>query len=58
MGMLRNPIFRWGVGGAGAIVVAAIAFLVLDGTAQLVAYFIAAMDLIVTPQILKRAAEG
>jgi hypothetical protein len=56
--MLRNPIFRWGVGGAGAITVAAVAFLFLDGMVQLVAYAIAAIDLIVTPQILKRAAEG
>ena len=56
--MLRNPIFRWGVGLFGAIVVAAVSFLFLTGTAQLVAYGIAMLDAVVTPVILKQAAEG
>ena len=53
---LSNPILRHAVGATGAIVVAAIAYLLLDGTVQLVAYGIAVLDLLVTPQILKRAA--
>ena len=51
-----NPVVRYAVGATGAIAVAAVAYLFLDGTVQLVAYAIAALDLIVTPQILKRAA--
>lgn len=53
-----NPIVRHAIGATGAIAIAAIAYLVLDGTVQLVAYAIAALDLLVTPQILKRAAAG
>ena len=54
--MLRNPIFRWGVGLSGAVVVAAVAYFFLSGTVQLVAYGIAALDAIATPLILKQAA--
>jgi hypothetical protein len=53
-----NPIVRHAVGATGAIAVAAVAYLFLDGTAQLVAYAIAAIDLLVTPRILKRAVDG
>ena len=53
---LTNPILRHAVGATGAIAIAAIAYLLLDGTVQLVAYGIAVLDLLVTPQILKRAA--
>ena len=56
-GMLRNPLFRWSIGLSGAVVIAAIAYFLLSGTVQLVAYGIAVLDAIVTPQILKRAAE-
>jgi len=56
--MLRNPLFRWGVGLSGAVMVAAVSYLFLSGTVQLVAYGIAAMDAVVTPLILKRAAES
>jgi hypothetical protein len=55
---LANPVVRYAVGATGAIAVAAVAYLFLDGTVQLVAYAIAALDLLVTPQILKRAAAG
>jgi len=55
--MLRNPVFRWSIGLSGAVVVAIVAYFFLSGTVQLVAYGIAALDAIVTPQILKRAAE-
>jgi hypothetical protein len=51
-----SPAVRYGIGASGALVVAFVAYAFLDGTVQLVAYLIAALDLIVTPQILKRAA--
>jgi hypothetical protein len=50
-----NPLFRHAIGASGALVVAFIAYSFLDGTAQLVAYAIAVLDLLLTPQILKRA---
>jgi hypothetical protein len=40
-----------------AAVAAVVAYLYLEGTTQLVAYGIAVLDVLVTPQILKRAAE-
>ncbi|RCU47496.1 hypothetical protein DU504_09415 [Haloplanus salinus] len=55
---LANPVVRHAVGATGAIAVVAVAYLFLDGTVQLAAYAIAALDLVVTPQILKRAATG
>ena len=54
--MLQNPIFRWGVGLSGAIVVAVVSYVFLTGTVQLVAYGIAAFDGVMTPLILKRVA--
>jgi len=56
-GMLENPLFRWGVGLWGAVVVIAIAYFFLSGTVQLVAYGVAVVDAIMTPLVLKRAAE-
>ena len=55
--VLDNPAVRWGYGLLSGIAVAAIAFFVLDGTAQLVALGIAVLDVIATPQILRLAAE-
>ncbi|MFC7041952.1 hypothetical protein [Halonotius sp. GCM10025705] len=54
--MLQNPIFRWGIGLSGAIMVAAVSYFFLTGTVQLVAYGIAALDAVMTPLILKQAA--
>ena len=50
-----NPVVRYGIGLSGALVVAAVGYLYLEGTTQLLAYVIAVLDLLVTPQILKRA---
>lgn len=50
-----NPVLRYGIGLSGAVVVAAVGYLYLEGTTQLLAYLIAVLDLLVTPQILKRA---
>jgi len=52
-----TPVVRYAIGASGAIAVAVVAYLFLSGTAQLVAYAIAVLDLFVTPQILKHAAE-
>jgi hypothetical protein len=52
-----NPLLRHAVGASGAIAVGAVAYLFLSGTVQLVAYAIAVLDLLVTPQILKRAVD-
>ncbi|WP_459194254.1 hypothetical protein [Halosimplex sp. J119] len=55
--LLMNPLFRYGMAASGAAVVAVVAYLYLEGTTQLVAYGVAALDVLVTPQILKHAAE-
>ncbi|CCQ36839.1 uncharacterized protein Nmlp_2685 [Natronomonas moolapensis 8.8.11] len=49
-----NPTVRYGVTFFNAAVVAVIAFALLDGTIRWVALGIAALEVIVTPQILKR----
>ena len=55
--MLHNPAVRWGMGISGGLIVAAVGFLFLEGIPRLVAYGIALLDILVTPQILKKAAE-
>jgi len=55
--VLHNPAVRWGIGLSGGLVVAAVSFFFLTGTTQLVAYGIALLDILVTPQILRLAAE-
>lgn len=56
--LLMNPLFRHGVGFAGATIIAVIAFLFLEGVAFWVALGVAAMDALVTPMFLKKAAEA
>jgi hypothetical protein len=51
-----SPLVRYGIGASGALIVAFVAYSYLDGTIQLLAYAVAVLDLLVTPQILKRAA--
>ena len=53
---LQNPGVRWGIGISGAAAIAAIAFLVFDGTMRNVLLLIAVVDLFTTPWILKQAA--
>ncbi|WP_408957642.1 hypothetical protein [Natrinema sp. 74] len=55
--VLDNPAIRWGYSIASGTTIAALAVFMLDGTAQLVALGIAVLDIVVTPQILKRAAD-
>jgi hypothetical protein len=52
-----NPVVRYAVAASGAVAVGAVAYLFLSGIVQLVAYVIAAIDLLVTPQILKSSVE-
>mgnify|MGYP006901740746 FL=1 len=47
---------RYGIALPSAAIAVAVGFLVFDGTARLFAFGIAALDLIVLPQILANAA--
>jgi hypothetical protein len=50
-----NPAIRYGISLINATIIAIIAFTFLEGTIRWVALGIAALELIVTPQILKHA---
>ncbi|WP_336358295.1 hypothetical protein [Haloarcula sp. CGMCC 1.6347] len=54
----ENPVVRYGIPLVSATVVAAVAFLFLEGTIRYVALGIAALEVVVTPQILKQAASN
>jgi len=54
--ILENPLVRYGLPAVNAIIIAAIAFVFLDGTMRWAALGIAALEVTVVPQILKRAA--
>ncbi len=57
--LFHNPVFRWGMPATTAILVLGIAFFfVEDQTLRLLMVGIAGLDLVVTPQILKRAAQA
>ncbi|GGM44615.1 MULTISPECIES: hypothetical protein [Haloarcula] len=51
-----NPAIRYGLPLLSATVVAAVAFLFLEGTVRYVALGIAVLEVVVAPQILKQAA--
>lgn len=57
MSAFQSPLVRYGIALPSAVIVAAVGFFVFDGIAQLFAFGLAAMEIIVVPQILKRAAE-
>jgi len=58
-GLFRTPIFRVGMPAMTSLIVAGIALLVVeDQLLRILMLVIAALDLIVTPQILKRAARN
>ena len=48
----QSPLVRYGIALPSAAVVAGIGFSMFDGTARLVAFGIAALELVVVPQIL------
>jgi hypothetical protein len=54
--ILERPAFHYGVPVIQAAVVAVIGFTVFSGVARLFALGLAAMEVVVAPQILKRAA--
>ena len=57
--LFRNPLFRWGLPTMSALVIVATAFFLVDDRMfQLMMFAFAAADLLVTPQILKRAARN
>jgi len=57
--LFRNPLFRWGMPAFTTAVIVAIALLVVeDRTVRLAMLAVGAVDLLVTPQILKRAARN
>lgn len=55
--LFRNPLFRWRIAIFDAAILVAVGFfLVEDGTVQLLIFMFAAVGLILTPMVLKRAA--
>ncbi|MFC7078031.1 hypothetical protein [Haloarcula halophila] len=54
--ILENPLAHYGFPAINAVVITAIAFTFLDGAIRWAALGIAALEVIVVPQILKRAA--
>jgi hypothetical protein len=57
MSVLEIPLVRWMIGLTSSATVAAIGFLVFDGTEQLVVFGIAAVALVGEPLVLKKAVE-
>jgi len=55
MSVFDSPLVRYGIALPSAAVAVAIGFLVFEGTARLVAFGIAATEVLVVPQMLKRA---
>jgi hypothetical protein len=53
--ILQNPVVHYGMPVMSAGIVVLVALTLLDGTMQLAALGIAAVEILVTPQILKRA---
>jgi hypothetical protein len=54
--LLSNPLFHYGVPAVSATIVVAVAFLFFDSRLfRILALVIAAAELVVVPQILKRA---
>lgn len=56
--LLEKPIIRYGYPLVTAAIIVLIAFFLLDGTIRWIALGIAVLEIIVTPQILKRVAEN
>lgn len=54
--MLERPVFHYGIPLVNAVIVAVIGFTVFSGVARLFAFALAGVEVVVVPQILKRAA--
>lgn len=58
-GLFRSPLVRVGMPAASSLMIAAVALLVVeDQLVQILMLVIAALDLLITPQILKRVARN
>ncbi len=55
MSAFQSPLVRYGVATSSAAAVAAIGFLVFDGTARLFVFALAALEVLALPQVLKHA---
>ena len=53
--ILEQPVFHYGIPLINAVVVAVIGFTVFTGVARLFALALAVIEVVVVPQILKRA---
>ena len=53
--VLQNPLVHYGMPLLSASVIVLVAFAFLDGTMQLVAFGMAALEILVAPQIIQRA---
>lgn len=54
--VLQNPAVQYGLPITNALVVAAVALFLLDGLVRNVALAVAALEVVVVPQVLRRAA--
>lgn len=54
--ILERPVLHYGIPFINAVIVAVIGFVVFSGVARLLAFAIAIIEVVVVPQILKRAA--
>ena len=55
--LFRNPLFRWGIAIFDAAILVAVGFFIVeDETVRLLVFILAAVGLIATPMVLKRAA--
>jgi len=54
--ILERPVFHYGIPFINAVIVAVIGFTVFSGVARLFALALAGIEVVVVPQILKRAA--
>jgi hypothetical protein len=56
--LLLNPLFRYGMPAMSAVVIVAMAFLIIeDQIVRMAMLLVAAVDIVVTPWVLKRAGE-
>jgi len=56
--LLLNPLFRYGMPAMSAVVIVAVAFLIIeDQIVRMTMLLVAAVEIFVTPWVLKRAGE-
>jgi hypothetical protein len=56
--LLLNPLFRYGMPAMSAVVIVAVAFLIIeDQIVRMAMLLVAAVEIFVTPWVLKRAGE-